>query len=179
MGMSIQAQISNSAIDPTRLITFIKEFANVPECHEKEYVRGQHWYLPSIPALTVCGTCHQKYILPQSNAGKAIAKQFQVRQTAIDYACQLYSPRMQQMWADAARSSDLSHLTTFATARAQKNREFAVSMEQLRAHRKERHATALALGELALSHQSSELQYQTNALYTGWHVSVSCFTRLS
>ena len=62
--------------------------------------------------LTVCEKCFTEVIKPDQDRGVELAKRFDTAPATMPsgFTCQVYSPRMRQVWAQAASTGDLAFL---------------------------------------------------------------------
>jgi hypothetical protein len=113
--------------DPRRLIDQARSFSTKPECpHNKSNPDGLWHYMPDVPDLTVCPDCYEHIVRPELKSNSVVSTLFtrtpqQValpistaaalsRLPTLGPTCQLYSPRMQQVWQEAVNKDDVELL---------------------------------------------------------------------
>jgi len=170
------AQDTRAKPDMTLLVQFIKNFSGLNECRKKSYVKERHWVSPAMPALTICDSCHhEKFNLsgnPSSAFANAFTGGFQVSDTAIEFSCQLYSPRMRALWDNAMATGDLSQLRDFVNKRSWKLREFTHSYSQAEEDFNRWGTLSNQLGDQAVRQNQDQLSSDFNMQIAGWRVIV-------
>lgn len=170
------AQENRVKPDTTLLVQFIKNFSGLNECRKKSYVKERHWFSPVIPALTICDSCHQLKFDSDANPSSAFAKNFtagfQVSDAAIEFSCQLYSPRMRALWDNAMTTGDLSQLRDFVNKRSSRLRLFTDAYSQAEANWNHWGAVSSQLGDQAVRQNQDQLSSDFSNQIAGWRVIV-------
>ncbi|KAI0455095.1 hypothetical protein F5B21DRAFT_213664 [Xylaria acuta] len=79
--------------DPAPLEEFVKEYAFMPQCHRDKYVENARWF--GWKDCAICAECHYEFI-----RGTALADSMPSQGTQVKGAvmCEMYSPRMRQLY---------------------------------------------------------------------------------
>ncbi|KAL9065540.1 MAG: hypothetical protein Q9157_007442 [Trypethelium eluteriae] len=95
----------------------------LPACARDNLMVQQRWYfIPQLPELTACESCFEVVVYPAIKEGHPIAEKFNpkmqpVRENSLGTSCQLYSPRMRDVWRRATERDDWSLLAREARER--------------------------------------------------------------
>ena len=104
-----------------RFADHAREMALLRECSRDDMVLDQAWHtLPQLPQFTVCEECYDDVVWPAIDSGSTLATKFNRSMQTMGpggVSCQLYSPRMRQVFQDAVRSNDLAYLQQHAIKR--------------------------------------------------------------
>ncbi|KAI1740988.1 hypothetical protein F4680DRAFT_77390 [Xylaria scruposa] len=86
--------------NPAPLEEFVKEYAFMPQCRRDTYIENARWF--GWRECTICAECHHEFI-----RGTALADSMPHQGTHVkgSVMCEMYSPRMRQLYL-AACSSD-------------------------------------------------------------------------
>lgn len=98
-----------------------------PPCARERPVRNGRWYtMRSLPDFTVCEGCFGEAVWPRirSDSTSIAANFLQAPERRELAACQLYSPRMRQVFADAVHLADVRYLAGKLREREDKEREY-------------------------------------------------------
>ncbi|XXG99930.1 hypothetical protein Hte_006271 [Hypoxylon texense] len=112
--------------DTTITTTAVAEEA-VPKCAHDRPVRNGRWYtMLSLPKFTVCEACFHEVVWPMIRSdNRSIAANFLQQPEVLEVAsCQLYSPRMRQVFAEAVHQGDVRYLGSKLREREDKEREY-------------------------------------------------------
>ncbi|KAI1774179.1 hypothetical protein F4818DRAFT_75313 [Hypoxylon cercidicola] len=124
---SDKALLTKSTPDVQALADRLRDLTEVPKCVHEKPVRDGKWYtMLSLPDFTVCEECFNAVVWPMiKNDNSSIAANFlespEYRELA---ACQLYSPRMRQIFANAVHHADIRYLGSKLREREDKEQEF-------------------------------------------------------
>ncbi|KAI6086945.1 hypothetical protein F4821DRAFT_120454 [Hypoxylon rubiginosum] len=124
---SDKALLSKSTPDVQALADRLRDITEVPECVADRPVRNGKWYtMLSLPDFTVCEECFGEVVWPmiRSDNNSIAANFMQSPEFRPLAACQLYSPRMRQVFGDAVHQSDIRYLANKLREREDKEREF-------------------------------------------------------
>ncbi|KAI1767698.1 hypothetical protein GGR53DRAFT_86953 [Hypoxylon sp. FL1150] len=124
---SDKALLAQSAPDVQALADRIRAMAAVPECAGSLPVTDARWYtMLSLPDFTVCEECFGGVVWPmiQSDSRSVAANFLQSPERRALAACQLYSPRMRRVFAEAVRTGDVRYLAAKLRERDEKEQEF-------------------------------------------------------
>ncbi|KAF1944666.1 hypothetical protein EJ02DRAFT_452271 [Clathrospora elynae] len=133
-----QATLETGTRDITPLIEYIKTWAPVPICQKGNAVAGQKRYsLPTtIPEFTACEECYLKHIAPNlaMSPPPIIVSQLQydMPATGAGFMCDLFSPRLQQYWKDAALTNDVATYRQKLIARNNKMQEINLQLGRMK-----------------------------------------------
>ena len=123
--------------DLGRFVALAHRVATVLPCDRDCQVRNERWHFPpALPDFTVCQACYLEAVLPQVARGSAVARAVGAeprtpREAGSDQlSCQLYSPRMRQIWASACAYGDLEVLKGEVLRRVRKERELQGKVEE-------------------------------------------------
>lgn len=122
-----------------RLADHALKMSRMQECSKDDMVLGQAWHImPRIPQFTVCEECYDEVVWPAIDAGSLLAGQFNRTMMVVGsggISCQLYSPRMRQVFKDAVRRNDLEYLREQAVHRYNMERALQARHAQLQKYR--------------------------------------------
>lgn len=134
-----QAQNSRGPPNLTAFTQLAQEMAETRECSRDDMLLNQHWHThPAIPELTVCEECYRDVIRPAKKSGvSALASGFASAPEPVAaphraVSCQLYSPRLRAVFAEACRRNDALGLRTLAVQRHRIERELQGEIATLR-----------------------------------------------
>lgn len=109
------------------LIKLVKKKASVRECTRDDIILDKEWHFHhSLPEFTVCEECYMDVVEPAARRGSKLSLRFsEVPRLIFDgysrskegASCQLYSPRMREIFAKAVEKDDLEYLRKKALAR--------------------------------------------------------------
>ncbi|KAI0407828.1 hypothetical protein F4802DRAFT_488793 [Xylaria palmicola] len=86
--------------DPAPLEAFVRTYAFMPECRRDTRVENASWF--GWDECTVCAECHHEFVRGTALAG---AMPHQGTQVAGGVMCEMYSPRMRQLYLDACAAA--------------------------------------------------------------------------
>ena len=139
-------EISNQAYEyrrPPNILRFVqlaKKVANIRECNRDDMLLDHVWhYMPHLPEFTVCEECYEDVVWPTAAAGSELADQFHEKLQLLPpgfarggVSCQLYSPRMRNVFRDACARSDFAMLKKEAVKRWQVERDLQARLKVAR-----------------------------------------------
>ena len=139
-------EISNQAYEyrrPPNMLRFVqlaRKFASIRECNRDDMLLDHVWhYMPHLPEFTVCEECYEDVVWPAAVAGSELADQFHGRPQLLPPAfarggvsCQLYSPRMRNVFRDACARGDFVMLKKEAVKRWQVERDLQARLKGAR-----------------------------------------------
>ncbi|KAG0634624.1 hypothetical protein HOY80DRAFT_985585 [Tuber brumale] len=109
-----------------------KEFAYTrsffPPCPGDTGVMGQKWY--GTDSFIVCEECYVDVVKPSSLASTLTIHGNLIEDSA---SCDIYSPRMKRIWAEACQMNDVGHFAAAAKHRAEVYFRVKPAMSQVRA----------------------------------------------
>lgn len=109
-----------------------KEFAYTrslfPPCPEDTGVTGRKWY--GTDSFIVCEECYVDVVKPSSLASALTLHGALIEDSA---SCDIYSPRMKRIWAEACQLNDVGHFAASAKHRAEVYFRVKPAMNQVRA----------------------------------------------
>jgi hypothetical protein len=126
---------SRPKADPSPLIELAKAHAGNIPCEKDKPLPGASWYIiPELPVFTVCPECYNSQVAPKISSGSRIASKFlrspstppplssrlssnMSHSEAAAHSCQLYSPRMRDIWTEVCAKEDMRLLERKATDR--------------------------------------------------------------
>ncbi|KAA6406734.1 MAG: hypothetical protein FRX48_09457 [Lasallia pustulata] len=120
---------TRKAPDTRRFVDLARTMTLIRECPRDDMIVGQRWHImPQIPELTVCEECYDEVIWPLIEAGSPLAGRFNrtlqlVAPSNVGASCQLYSPRMREVFEEACRRDDFTGLRNAAFHRWRVERE--------------------------------------------------------
>ncbi|KAI9690845.1 MAG: hypothetical protein M1822_008464, partial [Bathelium mastoideum] len=123
--LDTRARFDRRAPDLRSFVSLVKKTHDkpLPTCPRDNLIIDRRWYfIPQLPELTVCESCHDKVVFPAIKASHPIAGKFNpkthhVRESSLGTSCQLYSPRMREVWRRAIERDDWSLLAQEARNR--------------------------------------------------------------
>ncbi|KAI9873816.1 MAG: hypothetical protein M1830_010582 [Pleopsidium flavum] len=119
--IAIKAETDRRPPRMHRFADHARRMASTRECSNDDMVLGQAWHImPQIPQFTVCEECYDEMVWPAIEAGSHLAAKFNRSLQVVGpggVSCQLYSPRMRQVFVDAVRRNDLEYLRQYAIGR--------------------------------------------------------------
>lgn len=109
---SDKALVGNQAPDITDLAQELRRLSVGRECREDSPVPDGYWHMmQSLPEMTVCDTCFNEVVRPRVQDGNSVAQGFFTKAQRLPFAtCQLYSPRMREIFHKACRRRDREYL---------------------------------------------------------------------
>lgn len=109
---SDKALVGNQAPDVTDLAQELRRLGVGYECREDSPVRDGYWHtMQSLPEMTVCDACFNEVVRPRVQDGNSVAQCFFTKAQRLPFAtCQLYSPRMREIFQKACRRRDREYL---------------------------------------------------------------------
>lgn len=116
------------------LLGYIREFGPLANCQRNKRATGKYYVMSKIEELTVCEECYQEVIVPLRNGPICLAAYF-VEPAARQqfFTCQLYSPRMRNMFQQANERNDMDQLRQAVVQRRAKEAELLPAIEALQA----------------------------------------------
>jgi len=127
--ISKQAEQYRRPPNMLRFVHLARKMAEVRECTRDDMIVGQPWhFIPQLPDFTVCEECYHAVVWPEVVAGSELASSFQrtlqlLPPTMGPASCQLYSPRMRNVFLDACRRSDFVGLRASVSQRVRVERD--------------------------------------------------------
>ncbi|PHH82061.1 hypothetical protein CDD82_7142 [Ophiocordyceps australis] len=111
---SDRAVLDNREPDIEELASQLKRLAVDDECQEDSPVSNGFWHtMKYLPELTVCNACFGQVVRPMVDEGNTIALNFHSEPKRLASAtCQLYSPRMREIFRKACHRRDPVYLET-------------------------------------------------------------------
>jgi len=128
-----------------------KKFARAPECpRDHEFENGSWYVIRELPEFTVCPECWDEVVLPERKRGKAIASMFSKSPQIISTptSCQLYSPRMREVFSKAVNNNDYRFLATKARDRKETELDLKADIADQRRLSSSSKAAAIELARL-------------------------------
>ncbi|KAL6854224.1 hypothetical protein J3F83DRAFT_755163 [Trichoderma novae-zelandiae] len=109
---SDKGYVTNRKPDVGELSMMLTRLSTLDECREDRRVSDGYWYVMEyLPEFTVCGECFEDVVRPWRNEDNVIAQNFYTKPTKLPIAtCQLYSPRMRDVFKRACRNKDPEYL---------------------------------------------------------------------
>ncbi|KAL7797595.1 hypothetical protein V8C37DRAFT_370037 [Trichoderma ceciliae] len=109
---SDKGYVTNRKPDVGDLSMMLTRLSTLNECREDRRVSDGYWYVMEyLPVFTVCGECYEDVVRPQRTEDNVIAQNFYMKPTKLPIAtCQLYSPRMRDVFKRACRNNDPEYL---------------------------------------------------------------------
>ncbi|KAL6910898.1 hypothetical protein GGI43DRAFT_391443 [Trichoderma evansii] len=109
---SDKSYVTNRKVDVGDLSMMLTRLSTLNECREDRRVSDGYWYVMEyLPDFTVCGECYEDVVRPQRAEDNVIAQNFYMKPTKLPIAtCQLYSPRMRDVFKRACRNNDPQYL---------------------------------------------------------------------
>lgn len=109
---SDKGYMTNRKPDLGDLSMMLTRLSTLDECREGRRVSDGYWYVMEyLPDFTVCGECYEDVVRPQRTEDNVIAQNFYMKPTKLPIAtCQLYSPRMREVFKRACRNNDPQYL---------------------------------------------------------------------
>ncbi|CUS11387.1 unnamed protein product [Tuber aestivum] len=110
-----------------------KEFAYkrslLPPCPGDTGVKGRRWY--GTDSFIVCEECYADVVEPSSLASDLTVHGNLLEDPA---SCDIYSPRMNRIWAEACQMNNVDHFAAAARHRTEVYLRVKPTMEEVRAH---------------------------------------------
>jgi len=115
------------------LANIIETYAAMPECRKGEVVKENCYAMSTISEFTVCPECYRDVVAADAQRGVQLAQQFGSAPTFMSagFTCQLYSPRMRQVWQEAAMNNDIEYLRHRVQQRVAKELEITAKLDGL------------------------------------------------
>ncbi|KAM4056140.1 protein related to ser/arg-related nuclear matrix protein [Hirsutella rhossiliensis] len=109
---SDKALVGSQAPDIADLAQELRRLSVGHECREDNPVRDGYWHMmQSLPEMTVCDACFNEVVRPRVQDGNSVAQGFFTKPQRLPVAtCQLYSPRMREIFHKACRRRDREYL---------------------------------------------------------------------
>ncbi|KAL7949038.1 hypothetical protein V8C42DRAFT_313064 [Trichoderma barbatum] len=109
---SDKGYVTNRKPDLGDLSMMLTRLSTLNECREDRRVSDGYWYVMEyLPDFTVCGGCYEDVVRPQRTEDNVIAQNFYMKPTKLPIAtCQLYSPRMREVFKRACKNKDPEYL---------------------------------------------------------------------
>ncbi|KAG6013749.1 hypothetical protein E4U54_006368 [Claviceps lovelessii] len=95
------------------------------KCREDTPVIDGYWHtMQFLKEFTVCGSCFEHVVKPQLGDGNVIARNFYTKPQRLPSAtCQLYSPRMREIFKRSCRGNDPKYLEEKVIQRRRKEKD--------------------------------------------------------
>lgn len=118
---SDRAQLEQREPDLQNLADELEKMTVVSECQEDKPITNGSWHtMQFLPDFTVCGECFEDVIYPKLDDDNVIARNFYMKPQRLPVAtCQLYSPRMRDIFSKACRWNDPKYLESKVMERMQ------------------------------------------------------------
>lgn len=109
---SDKAFVANQAPNIADLARDLQQLSIGSECREDSPVHDGYWHVMQfLPQFTVCGACFDEVVRPKLGEGNTIVRNFYMDpQRLPSGTCQLYSPRMREIFQKACRRRDPGYL---------------------------------------------------------------------
>ncbi|KAL6360334.1 hypothetical protein LRP88_06038 [Fusarium phalaenopsidis] len=109
---SDQARLEHEEPDLKSLAQEVERMAAVSECQEDTPIHNGYWHtMQFLRQFSVCGECFDEVVRPLINNDNVIARNFYMNPQRLPVAtCQLYSPRMREIFQKACRWNDPKYL---------------------------------------------------------------------
>lgn len=107
-----KAEISKKGPDMGYLAQKLERLSVHNECREDRPINDGYWhFMQFLPEFTVCADCFEDVVRPRLSDENVIARNFYIKPQKISQAtCQLYSPRMRDVFKKACRRNDPKYL---------------------------------------------------------------------
>ena len=137
-------QISQQAATyrrPPNILRFVhlaQQMAAVRECTRDDLVLGQPWHFMShLSEFTVCEECYNHVVWPEIAAGSELAGSFNrtlqvLPPSPTGTSCQLYSPRMREVFRNCCHENDWVGLRTAVLQRVRVEKDLQGRLAQVR-----------------------------------------------
>lgn len=122
-----------------RFVQLASTMANIDECSRDDMVLDRPWhFMPHLPEFTVCEECYHDVVWPVISSGSDLADGFNrtlqnLPPSPMGVSCQLYSPRMREVFDEACRRGSFSMLRSSVLRRVQVERELQSRLTQVTA----------------------------------------------
>jgi hypothetical protein len=105
---------ASSQKDFGRFLSFVIPRAKIPPCLPGNFLARSNWY--GTDDFAVCEECWYEHV-----RGSVLSNQITMRGQFSDeaQACDLYSPRMKRIWAEACAKRDIGYFASSAIKRGQ------------------------------------------------------------
>jgi len=116
--------------DITPLANYIELVASVPECRKRDPTATKPYYvINTVFDFAICTACYQEtvYVNLHKRNYPCIAEVTEGKSEG-NYICDLYSPRMRQLWDEANERGDLAQ---FRRAAEERRRKFQEAVEKI------------------------------------------------
>ncbi|KND93931.1 hypothetical protein TOPH_01820 [Tolypocladium ophioglossoides CBS 100239] len=116
---SDKAFVANKAPNIADLARDLQQLSIGSSCREDSPVHDGYWHVMQfLPQFTVCGACFDEVVRPKLGDGNTIVRNFYMDpQRLPSGTCQLYSPRMREIFQKACRRRDPGYLKEKALER--------------------------------------------------------------
>ena len=96
----------------SELASRVERLSVLDECREDSPVRHRYWHtMQFLPQFTVCEECFAEVVRPRIKNNDELARNFYREPERLkEAACQLYSPRMREVFRKACRRNDPKYL---------------------------------------------------------------------
>ena len=140
---------------PPNLFAFVqlaKIMSETRECLRDDQLLHVDWHFPAtLPDFTVCAECFAAVVGPHLDAGSDIASAMSPTSARPPHlaavSCQLYSPRMRAVFAEACARRDFGLLATEVTRRVAVERDLQKKMARLPPEKREGEEAAALIRE--------------------------------
>lgn len=130
---SEKAALTDQEPDVTGLAQELRQLSVGRACREDSPVHNGYWHImQSVPELKVCDACFNEVVRPKIAEGNSIARNFFTQPQQLTAAtCQLYSPRMREVFEKACRRRDREYLERKVLERRAVERDICDKLLQL------------------------------------------------
>lgn len=107
-----RAMRANGPPNVSELASRLERLSVLDECREDSPVRHRYWHtMQFLPQFTVCEECFTEVVRPRIKENDTLARNFYREPERLkEAACQLYSPRMREIFKKACRRNDPKYL---------------------------------------------------------------------
>ncbi|OAA66067.1 hypothetical protein ISF_03905 [Cordyceps fumosorosea ARSEF 2679] len=114
-----KAESSKRGPDLSDLAQKLERLSVHNTCREDKPISDGYWhFMQFLPQFTVCADCFEDVVQPRLQDENRLAKNFYIKPQKISLAtCQLYSPRMREVFKRACRKDDPKYLEIKVTER--------------------------------------------------------------
>ncbi|KAG5983208.1 hypothetical protein E4U55_000549 [Claviceps digitariae] len=122
---SDKAMLAKKPPDVDDLARTLWHLAVGAKCREDTPVIDGYWHMMQfLREFTVCGPCFEHVVKPQLSDGNVIARNFYTKPQRLPSAtCQLYSPRMREIFRRSCRGNDPKYLEEKVIQRRRKEKD--------------------------------------------------------
>ncbi|KAJ1556197.1 hypothetical protein HK405_005347 [Cladochytrium tenue] len=154
------------------LAKYIEDFASVPVCAKGNAVSRPGHVFQGLD-LIVCEECYKTVVKPAADAGSELARSVgSAPAFAQNWTCQLYSPRVRQLWAECTSPSAPANAPAVfrqrAAERTAKEREVLARLRQLKMQFEQARAKAQYYQSMSSLQTIKQVHEQGNLLMLGY-----------